>query len=417
MLHRSHLLAAAAVSLLAFPAAAQETTLTVTATPSIFKPMFERFVSEFEAANPDIDVELTVPPGEQREMIQDILRRALVNDLPDVTFQGYNFISVLADRDLPVALDGLIASDPDWTDETFSPSVAAAATFREQVLGLGVGISFPVLYYNADLVRQAQGGEAAFPETWEGVVELAVDVGALSDDVIGGFHRFHPWIFQAQIESRGGRLMNSEETEITFDGQEGTQTFALYRAFAEAGQGAFAMTREQARQAFASGTVGILTDSSSVLKNYQDQIGDAFEIGIARFPIVEGGSIPAAGVASVMLTEDETQQAAAWRFMKFVSGPQGQVIVAEETAYVPANTVVVDDPDYLADYYAERPLMRAALQTLPYASAWYSFPGENSVKIGDVIYDRVQSVLTLETEPGEGLELLVSEVQDLLPQR
>lgn len=401
---------------LATPAAAQETTITVTATPSIFASMFERFAEEFQAANPDIGIDLVIPPGEQREMIQDVLRRALVDDLPDATFQGYNFIRVLADRDLPVPLDDFIAKDPEWTEDRYAPSIAAAATLGDTVQGLGVGISFPVLYYNVDLVRQAQDGDETFPETWKGVVELATRIGASDPDVIGGFHRFHSWMFQAQVESRGGRLMDAAETMLSFDGAQGQAAFDLYRAFAEAGQGEFAMTREQGRQAFASGTIGIFTDSSSILRRYEEQVGDAFEIGVAPFPRVDGGTIPAAGVAAVMLTRDEARQEAAWRFMRFVAGLQGQRIVAEETAYVPANAAAFADDTPLAAYYAERPLMAAALATVPHASAWYSFPGENSVEIGDVIYDAIEAVATLRIAPQEGLARLADDVDDLLPQ-
>ncbi|MHA7777971.1 extracellular solute-binding protein [Roseibium sp. M-1] len=406
---------AIACTLFASAAIAQETTISVTATPSIFAPMFQRFVDAFEAENSDISIDLTVPPGEQREMIQDILRRAVVNDLPDVTFQGYDSIRTLADRGLTVPLNEFIANEPNWTEDRFAPSVAAAATLGDTVHGLGVGISFPVLYYNVDLVRQVQDGDAAFPDSWEGVVELAREIGELEGDVVGGFHRFHPWMFQAQVESRGGSLMSADESEITFTGPEGQEAFALYRAFAEAGQGGFAMTREQARQAFAAGTVGILTDSSSVLKQYQDQIGDTFEIGVAPFPVTENGTIPAAGVAVVMMTKDEDEQKAAWRFMQFVASLAGQTIVAEETAYVPANAATVAEGTSLAAYFAERPLMDAALRTVPRASAWYSFSGENTVKINDVIYDKIESVLTLQVEPEEGLNQLGEEVTSLLP--
>ena len=241
-------------------------------------------------------------------------------------------------------------------------------------------------------------------------------MGDLNPDIIGGFHRFHPWIFQAQIQSRGGRLIDETETELLFPGDEGQATFDLYRAFGEAGQGELPMTREQGRQAFASGTIGIFTDSSSILRRYEEQVGDSFEIGIAPFPRVDGGTIPAAGVAAVMLAQDDERQQAAWRFMRFVASPEGQVIVAEETAYVPANAVAFAEGTPLADYYAERPLMSAALATVPHASAWYAYPGENSVRIEEVIRDAIQSVATLQIAPQDALTQLAEDVNAILPE-
>jgi multiple sugar transport system substrate-binding protein len=378
---------------------AQTTTLNVTATPAIFKAMFEELVAKFEAQNPQIKIALTVPPGEQ-----------------DVALPGYNHIRVLTDRGLTVPLEPFIKSDASWKPERFSASVVNSATLNGVVRGLGVGVSFPVLYYNVDMVKQAQGGDAAFPTSWDGVIALAKKIGASQPGVIGAFHRFDQWMFQAQVESRGGALMSADEKAIRFDGAEGLAALQLYQTFAEAGQSKSAMTREQARQAFIGGTVGIFTDSSSLLQQHTQQVGGKFQIGVAPFPAVQGkGRIPAAGIASVMLTPDKTRQDAAWRFMTFVSSPEGQVIVATKTAYVPANAVAVARADLLGDYYKERPLMQAALTSLPFASPWYSFPGANSVKIEDVIRNRLQAVATLEQTPVSALAAMKTEVEALLP--
>jgi len=411
-------LAAAALVLggLAGTAQAEALTLRVTATPAVFKPMFEELVQKFEAKNPDIKIALTVPPGEQEKMVQDILRRAVVNDLPDVTFQGYDYIRLLADRNLPVPLDKFIANDPDWKPSTYSASVANSATVNGAVRGLGVGMSFPVLYYNVDLVKKAQGGSAAFPDTWGGVVALAEKISQVQPDVIGAFHRFHSWMFQAQVESRGGRLMSPDEKKVAFDSPEGRATFDLYHRLAKAGQARAAMTREQAREAFLGGTVGILTDSSSSISRHLKQTTGKFELGVAHFPIVKGkGRIPAAGIASMMLTHDAARQKAAWRFMTFVSGLDGQVVVGTKTSYVPANAVAAERPDLLGDYYAKNPIMKGVLETVPVASSWYAFPGENAIKIDKVIYDKVQAVLTLREKPEEALVNLKREIEALLP--
>lgn len=397
-------------------ASAETATLRVSATPVIFKPMFEEFVKQFEAKNPDIKIDLTVPAGEQDTMIRNILRQAVVDDLPDVTFQGYNWLRILTDRDLPVPLDDFIKNDPEWVPDRFSSSVANSATINGAVRGLGVGMSFPTFYYNADLVKKAQGGDTSFPDTWDGVIALAEKIGQAEPDMIGAFHRFHSWMFQAHVESRGGRMMSPNEKTILFTGPEGQAAFDLYHRFAKAGQARAAMTREQARQAFAGGTIGIFTDSSSILSRHTTQIGGKFELGVAPFPIDrDRGRMPAAGVASVMLTRDSTQQKAAWRFMKFVSSPQGQVIVGTKTSYVPANAVAAERPDVLGNYYKERPLMKAALETVPYASPWYAFPGENAVKIYDLISDKIQAVATLQERPKEGLANLRREIEALLP--
>ena len=414
---RSVAVATLLVAGLSFPASADPVTLRVTATPSIFSPMFEGFVEAFAAENPDVQIVLEVSTRDQIDAIQDILRDSLVDDLPDVSFQGYNYVRTLADRDLTVPLNSFIAGDPDWNEQTYSSSVADSATLAGQVHGLGVAMAIPILYYNADLVDTAQGEGAPFPDTWEGVIALSRQIGALDRDIIGGFHRVRQWFFQAQIESRGGSLMNDDEDTLAFAGPEGLSTFEVVAAFGEAGQADAFMTREQARQAFVSGVIGILTDTSSVMLRHDEQVGGRFRLGTAPFPIpADDGRVPAAGVAAVMLTRDDERQAAAWEFMKFVAGEQGQLIVAETTGYIPANLAAIENSPELSDLLAGRPLMAAALSALPRVSAWYAFPGANAARIDNQIAEHMRMVSTLELSPEEALTSLANQVEALLPQ-
>lgn len=406
---------AACASIALSAAAVADTTIRVSVTPSILKTMFEKLVAAFEADHPSIKVDLEVPAGEQDEHLQGLLRQAVVDRLPDVTFQSYNFIRTLADRDIAVPLDRFVASDPGWTPEVYAESVTSTGMVNDKVYALGIGASFSVLYYNADLVRRAQNGDATFPGDWSDIVALARKIGGVEDGVVGGYHRFHPWFFQAHVNSRGGQMMNADETEVLFAGKEGLAALRVVQGFGEAGQAASAMTREQARQAFVSGTIGLFTDSSGLLAQHIAQIGDRFELGVARWPILAAnGGVPASGVAVMMLAEEERQQQAAWTFMTFAAGPKGQEIVVRNSAYVPVNGRVIDQSASLRDFFAQNPLMRVALETSSDAVAWHAFPGQNTSRIDKAIYDTVEAVSTLRLPPDDGLKRLKTQIEGML---
>jgi multiple sugar transport system substrate-binding protein len=411
-------IAAAAMILPGFlaQAEAEAATLNVTATPSIFKPMFEEFVTAFTATNPDVEINLDASNRDQTDMVQSLLRRALIDDLPDVTFQGFNYMRVLVDRELAVPLDDFIKADPDWTEDRFTQSVASSASLNGITYGLGVGMSFPVLYYNADLVKQARNGDAGVPRTWDGLIDLARKINDLGSDISGLILRTHPWVFQAMVESVGGRMMDNDEKEIAFAGSKGLEVFDISRRVGEAGQAENFMTREQGRQAFAGGKVGLTLDSSSSLASFEKQAEGNFVLGTAPMPRpAANASIPAAGIASVMITRDPETQKAAWRFMKFVSSPEGQVIVGKSTGYVPANGIAATTPGLLGDYYAANKNMNAAIDTLPVASLWYAFPGENSAKIDKAIEAAMVEVVTLRQTPEEAMKSLEANVRSMLP--
>ena len=329
-----------------------------------------------------------------------------------MTFQGYNYIRTLAERDLPVPLDAFIAEDAAWQGGEISSSVANSGTLDGTVYGLGLGFSFPVLYYNADLVNAALEGQA-FPSDWTGVIELANTLYEGDSGNLGGFLMSHSWIFQALVETTGNAYVG-DDGRLGFAGDQGEAVFDIIGGFAEAGQAESAMTREQARQAFVGGTVGIFTDSSSVLARHLDQIGDRFELAVAPFPIsAEGASVPAAGVAGVMLTRDEAKQDAAWRFLSHVVSAEGQMLVAQNTSYVPANAAALESSEDLHALLTQDPRMQAALDTAPLASAWYAFPGQNGREIDAVIADMMQAVTSGTVTPDQAQMQLINEIQAL----
>ncbi|MGV6876217.1 extracellular solute-binding protein [Pseudochelatococcus sp. B33] len=396
-------------------ASAEEITLDVWATPSIFKSMFDRLVDGFEAKNPDIKINLDASQRSQEDIVQAVLRQALVGDLPDISFQGPNFLRTIADLGVTVPLDGLIAGDPDWTSENYSEALAAGGTVSGSVHGIPIGLSVPVLFYNADLVKQAQG-DAPFPDTWDGIIGLAAKIGSLNSSVVGGFYRTDALFYQAQVNARGGTFMNEAETEIAFTGPEGLDALTFYKRIGEAGQGRTPMTRDQARQAFAGGTVGMLSDTSSGIASRLEEIGDRFTMGVASFPIpAADGGIPSPGIVATISTKDEARQQAAWLFIKYLVSVEGQEIVATETSYIPANGAVFDKSDVLKNLAVNQPLLAPALDSANHAVAWYAFPGQNAAKIDEVMAATIEAVSTLRIKPEEALSKMRSDVEALLP--
>ncbi|CAH1660898.1 extracellular solute-binding protein [Chelatococcus asaccharovorans] len=402
------LLALAATTCNAFA----ETKLTVSATPAIFKPMFESFARNFEAQNPGVKISLDIPAGDQEDMIQDLLRKSLIGNVPDVTFQGYNFIRTVVSRQLAQPLDAIIARDQEWVDKSVSPNVTASTVIDGQVYGVGVAYSFLVIYYNADLVKAAIG-DAPFPATWDGLLSLAETIGQKNKDNIGGYIRPDSWVLQALVDGAGGTLADPKTNAPRFANEEGRDAFALLRQFGLAGQGNIPMSTDQARQAFAAGKIGFMTDASSILSRVEKETAGKFNLGVARFPIAGNGKIPAAGIAALMLTKDEERQKVAWQFLKFLTGVDGQIDVVNNTSYVPTNTVAIKDSAALRAALSKQPKMQTAIDTVPSASAWYAFPGANTARIDKEINDTMAAVVTLRQEPVPALKALEAKVKEL----
>ena len=105
------------------------------------------------------------------------------------------------------------------------------------------------------------------------------------------------------------------------------------------------------------------------------------------------------------------------QFVKFATGPLGASIMAKTTGYMRPNKVANDV--YLKDFYVQNPNNYTAVKQLPILTKWYAFPGENGLKITDVIKDHLNSIITgtRANEPEKVLQDMARDVQKLLPKK
>jgi multiple sugar transport system substrate-binding protein len=71
---------------------------------------------------------------------------------------------------------------------------------------------------------------------------------------------------------------------------------------------------------------------------------------------------------AVHLRHDPAEQQAAFEFIAFLTSREGQTIWVRDTGYLPVAAGVEDDPAYLADFFAENPLIAPAVEQLPMPS-------------------------------------------------
>jgi multiple sugar transport system substrate-binding protein len=175
------------------------------------------------------------------------------------------------------------------------------------------------------------------------------------------------------------------------------------------------MTRDQARQAFGAGSLGMLIDSSSGLPGLRRSASPELALRAAPLPIPHpAGRLPAGGAAAMILARDAANQAAAWRYVKFAAGPIGQALLVPGTGYMTSNQIALRDPDLLGRYYDQNPLERVAADQAGRLGPWFSFPGDNSLKISDAIRGQLEAVVTGRRAPGAAMAAMVAEVAQLL---
>ena len=387
--------------------------------PELFDTSFKLIKEKFEAEHPNIKVKYEPGYKHYEEGTQRLLRQALTNQLPDVSFQGINRLRIYVERDLPIPLDPFISQEKNWSKHGLNDAMVSVGSSGGKNYGFPFAISTPVVMYNKNLVRQAGGDPANFPSTWPEIFKLATKIDALGAKIYGMHYVWTitgNWMWQALIFSNCGNILDSSERKVAFNDAVGLKAFQLLDEMVKKGK-MHDLTQADAYNSMYAGSLGMIITSVAGLGMIERKGAGKFEVGAAPFPEVKPdcGRVPTGGNLAMMFTKDPKRQAAAWEFIKVVTSPLGQTYQAGKTGYMPTNELAIKDADLLGNFYENNPEHKTTLKQMDYVTAWYSFPGENALKITDVIRDHLQSVVNQSATPEAALQAMTKDVQSLLP--
>lgn len=378
----------------------------------LFAKVHEQISEEFEKENPNIDIQIQAPLSDYEELAQRTLIGITQNQAPTISFQGINQVRQFVDAGHAYDLSEFVANDARWKNKGFYENMMALGEFDDQQYAIPFAVSTPIMYYNVELFEQAGLDPNNPPQTWDEVIDAAKQIQSLGGDVTGMWYDYlitGNWCYQTLVYSQGGSMMNEAETEVTFDQEPGIAAAQLIRSFVDEGV-MQDWSREQGTDAFVSGNVGIYFTSTSSLANLQEKSN--FEFKTARFPTSEKGAepkLPTGGNAAVIITDDPAEAKAAYEYALFAAGPVGNNIMVTNTGYMPMHKEAVDQA-----FYDANPNYKASIDQIPFIFRWYSFPGENNLKIIDTLKDALEATVSGAKDPEAAIEEAADEARSLV---
>ncbi len=390
------------------------------AQPFIYKEAYDAILAGFAKREPGIKVNYVTTPNYE-EGAQLILRQAATNQLPDLSYQGFNRLRVFAERGLAQDLMPLLkaeAADPATIG--YTPNMLALGHFGGFQSGLAFAASNPVAYYNADLVRRAGGDPDNFPTNWDDVLQLSGKIDRLGDGTEGMWFTWNgdDWMFSALLFGHGGRMLTEDERDVGFAGAEGLGALRLIDRMVKEG-GMPNLSATAARQAFTAGKLGMIFQTTALVRGMKEGAGNNFVLRTTGMPVIDPakGRLPTGGAAGMLTAKDLAKRDAAWKFLRYSTSPEGQALMVRNTGYLPCNQIAIDDPQYLGQFYRENPLFLAAVKQIPISIPWYAFPGTNSVRVTQTMVDNIARVVEGRATPEEVQRDMAAEVRRLLPRR
>lgn len=419
-----NLAAGAALAALATtaPAYAETVTLEVVHAWGGHKRFHEPIAEAFMKQHPEIQIKYRAPMKSYTDGHQTILRQALSDDLPDVWYSPYNqlaeLVAALKARgqitDLAPKMD---AEGNAWVQANYAPNVLALGQVEGRQWGIPFNASTPIVYYNLDLIGKAAGGNK-LPTDWDGLIALGAKVSAQSDDVDGLAYSVSEWgddwLWQALVFNFGGELMDAQKTKVTFGDDAGLKAVNLISRIARE-TGMPLLTEDQTIQQFAAGKLGMFIGSTAEVRVMGELVGDKFDWKTGPYPIADKstGGVPTGGNVAVILSKDDARKKAAWEFVKFATGPEGQKIAVLGSGYMPTNLKTAGS-DYLGAHYAANPDWTTSVRQWPVAKSWFGYPGNKGSKIWREQQAILAGIIRGDLTPEAGLEKMVRTTEALV---
>jgi multiple sugar transport system substrate-binding protein len=381
------------------------------------RDIHQGLADRFMQANRDVQITFRNSAQNYEDASQQIMRAALVGQMPDLSFQGLNLLRVLVEKELARPLSSFITRDGGADALGYAPAVMDTVRHRGDVYGVPFFISTPVIYINETLLCEAGGSIETFPRDWAEIAALGNRIKGAAQNRTGFYFQWDVtgnWMWQALLFSRGGRILSDDERRVAFDGPEGLWALEQLEQFARAGMPN--LRSAQARPAFAAGTMGVFAESSSNVAFAEKQVADRFPMRVLPFPLTApDGRVPAGGALGVIHATDPARREAAWRYLRFCTNPESQAFMVRLTGYMPSNARAIADPDLLGRFYEENPNQKASASQLPRMTGWYAFPGANAVRIIDTIRNHMESVVMGSRTARAVLPDMANDVQRMLP--
>lgn len=337
----------------------------------------QAMLDEFAEQHPEITVVPQAVPT--AEILTSTTASVAAGEAPDVVQMGYSKLAQALET-LPVrSLEDLAGDEWSGYAEGLVQGPLETGTLDGSVHAVPFTISVPTMFYNADLFESAGLDPDDPPTTIEEVREAAAAI------VAAGHHGVYfgivdpsksDYLTQSVIDSAGGAIVDADGA-VTFDADVAVDAIAEVQALTleglQPGVGV-----EDALASFSSGDLGMLVVSTAVVGTIQSAADGVFEVRSASFPAFGPGSPTHSGASLVVLSEDEAHARAAWEFVQFMTGDEGSVMITTGLGYLPLRPELVDDPDGLADFFAENDLLLPTVEAMGEMSPYLSFAGPDA---------------------------------------
>lgn len=415
------LLAVAPLTLLAQDSPVEVKFYYPTAVGGPLTQIFDSYVEKFNAANPDVKVTATYAGG------YDDISAAVQTEIqgkgegPDV--------AVMLAADLPTFIDnGYIIPAQDfidkmddgkvYTDDFFPAFMGNSIDADGKVWAIPFQRSTPILYYNKDQFKEVGLDPATAPKTMQDLVDYATKLTKPNGERWGieiPSDGFPYWLFQGFAIGNGQNVIGSNFNEVFFNKPEVVKGLQLFSDLSQKDKvmPPGVIVWGDTPKDFTSGKAAMIYHTTGSLTNILKNA--TFDVGVGFLPAGDKGyGAPTGGGNLYMFaTSTPEKQAAAWRWVEFLSSPEIQSDWGAATGYIAARKSAWDlDP--LKQLTTDKPQYGIARDQLEYADRELST--HQALDVRQILGKAIVRVISGEQGAQDSLDQAQKEADAILAQ-
>jgi ABC-type glycerol-3-phosphate transport system substrate-binding protein len=289
----------------------------------------QNIVKGFEAANPDIKVEIVPVDFDNAEQV--IKTGIASGDPVDVSFFWGTNINAFSNNDMAYDFTADLSANNNAWRNTFVPKYLDGGKVGNGYYAISYQPVIETLFYNADLFKEYN---LTVPVTWDDFLKVCETLKSK------GIYGMSNWtgqnhqllVFAYQEMANKGVLEKATAGELPFAGPNETPGLRTAltmlkdcydKGYWYPGQGALTATKDQVQAAFYQQRTAMLFDAGSNVGTYQTEA--PFTVGVMKFPILDADSKYGVNVVTnaLFIPANAKNKSEAVRFIKYYTGDAG----------------------------------------------------------------------------------------------
>jgi sn-glycerol 3-phosphate transport system substrate-binding protein len=326
----------------------------------------DKIIAQFEAANPDIDVEAEFI-GNYNDIVAKLQAAIPARRAPDAVILEVTRYGLFANNNILADLTPYLDADPLKADLYDYAREVGVLNGKNYIVPFNS--STPVLYFNKDIFARAGLSADTSLKTFDEILAAARTISdKLGSQGISGVAAPGQFARWGLVMANDSELVAPETGEILLDKPNTIEAYQWMASLVHDYKVASAdgVTEEDnGRDAFLAKKVGIMFNSTGNYGEARKSIGD--NLAVRPMPCNKACSVPIGGAGiGIMATSPKEVQDAAYKFVRYAASPEANAIWFAATGYLPINKKSAVLP-VAAEALATQPGIDVAIESLPNA--------------------------------------------------